>query len=80
MKRLMVSVRDSTTLKRIIREMNDEEFAQWEIDRAQSVIDEERRRAEEQIRKANANELVKRLAQLVALTETEIADLLGLEI
>ena len=78
MTRPMVSVRE--TRKRIIREMNDDEFAQWKIDQAQAVVDEEKRKAEKQTREDNANVLVKRLAQLVALTESEIAELLRLEI
>lgn len=62
------------------RELNDEEFARWEVNKAQVVIDEEKRKAEEQAHKAKANTLVKKLAETVDLTDNEIAELLKLTI
>jgi hypothetical protein len=80
MKRPMVSVRDPVTLKRITREMNDEEFAQWEIDQAAAVEEEKRLKDEEKDKKEKSKKITKKLSELIDLTEDEIAELLGLQI
>ena len=80
MKRPMVSVRDPETRKRILREMNDGEFAQWKIDKAQAIEDEARQKIEEQERKVRADKLVSKLGESVNLTKGEIAELLRLTI
>lgn len=78
MKRPMVSVRDPETLKRVIREMNDEEFAQWKIDGVQFEQEEKDKKAKEKERKQKVKKLVSKLAESVDLTEDEISELLRL--
>jgi len=80
MTRPMVSVRDPETLKRVLREMNDEEFAQWKIDKAQAIEDKAQQKIDEQERRARANKLVSKLGESVDLTKGEIAELLRLTI
>jgi len=80
MKRPMVSVRDPETGKRILREMNNEEFAQRKIDQAQGTEDEAQQKIEEQERKIRANKLVSKLGESIDLTKDEIAELLRLTI
>lgn len=76
--RLLVCIVNCLTGEIDLRKMNDEEFAQFEIDRIQTAEEDEQQKIEERLRKDNTMKLVSTLAESTDLTENEVAELLGL--